>query len=91
MSASPDQNPNLHVLMTADAVGGVWQYAVDLAGGLRAHGVETTLAVLGPMPSADQQHRAEASGVRLIPTGLPLDWIADRRDEVEEAGRAIGP
>jgi glycosyltransferase involved in cell wall biosynthesis len=89
MSASPDQKPNLRVLMTADAVGGVWQYAVDLAGGLRAHGVETTLAVLGPVPSADQQRRAEASGVRLIQTGLPLDWMADRRDEVEEAGRAI--
>jgi glycosyltransferase involved in cell wall biosynthesis len=89
MSASSDQGPKLRVLMTADAVGGVWQYALDLAGGLRAHGVETTLAVLGPVPSADQQRRAEASGVKLVQTGLPLDWTADKRDEVEEAGRAI--
>jgi phosphatidyl-myo-inositol alpha-mannosyltransferase len=89
MSASSDHGPKLRVLMTADAVGGVWQYAVDLAVGLRAHGVETTLAVLGPVPSADQQRRAEASGVKLVQTGLPLDWTADGRDEVEEAGRAI--
>jgi glycosyltransferase involved in cell wall biosynthesis len=89
MSESSDLKPKLRVLMTADAVGGVWQYAVDLAGGLQAYGIETTLAVLGPVPSADQQHRAETSGVRLIQTGLPLDWTADRRDEVEEAGRAI--
>ena len=89
MSDTPDGASGLRVLMTADAVGGVWQYAVDLAGGLRAHGVETTLAVLGPVPSADQQRRAEASGVKLIQTGLPLDWTADGRDEVEEAGRAI--
>src|SRR5687768_4749017 len=27
------------ILMTADAVGGVWQYATDLARGLAAHGV----------------------------------------------------
>ncbi len=79
----------LHVLMTADAVGGVWQYALDLAEGLRRHGVETTLAVLGPAPSVDQQATAEAAGAKLILTGLPLDWTAESREEVEEAGRAI--
>ena len=36
------------LLMTADAVGGVWQYATELAAALRLHGVETTIAVLGP-------------------------------------------
>ncbi|MBL0405967.1 glycosyltransferase family 4 protein [Microvirga aerilata] len=79
----------LHVLMTADAVGGVWQYALDLAESLRRHGVETTLAVLGPAPSVDQQATAEAAGAQLILTGLPLDWTAEAREEVEEAGRAI--
>ena len=57
--------------MTADAVGGVWTYALDLAGGLSRHGVETMLAVLGPEPSAEQ--RAEAGGDRrptLLATGL---------------------
>jgi glycosyltransferase involved in cell wall biosynthesis len=89
MPGSPDKRSALRVLMTADAVGGVWQYAIDLAERLRLHGVETTLAVLGPVPSADQQGRADVSGIKLIQTGLPLDWTADRRDEVEEAGRAI--
>lgn len=89
MLASEDGNQCLRVFMTVDAVGGVWQYALDLAEGLRAHGAETTLAVLGPAPSADQQDRVEAAGIRLIYTGLPLEWIADAPAEVEEAGRSI--
>jgi glycosyltransferase involved in cell wall biosynthesis len=86
---APDGTPRLHVLMTADAVGGVWQYALDLAGGLRPHGVDTTVALIGPAPSEDQQAMAQAVGANLILTGLPLDWTASRPDEVEEAGRAL--
>ena len=85
----PEAAKGLHVLMTADAVGGVWQYALDLAGGLRAHNVRTTIAVLGPAPSADQQAMAEAAGAELVVTGLPLDWTASHQDEVKEAGQAI--
>jgi glycosyltransferase involved in cell wall biosynthesis len=76
----------LHVLMTADAVGGVLQYALDLAGGLSARGVRTTLAMLGPPP--DEAQRRAASGVpglQLVETSLPLDWLA--RD-VGTAGQA---
>jgi len=76
--------------MTADAVGGVWTYALDLARGLGPHGVETTLAVLGPKPSEDQQ--AEADGIpalRLLTTKLPLDWVAEEPRAVEQAGGAI--
>jgi glycosyltransferase involved in cell wall biosynthesis len=87
--AASEASANLHVLMTADAVGGVWQYALDLAGGLRSRGVRTTLAVLGPAPSVDQQAMAEAAGAELIATRLPLDWAASHESEVKEAGRAI--
>ncbi len=82
--------PLTRVLMTADAVGGVWTYALDLAGGLAAHGVETALAVLGPEPAADQAEAARAvPGLRLLCTGLPLDWLAETPEQVEAAGAAL--
>jgi glycosyltransferase involved in cell wall biosynthesis len=80
----------LQLFMTADAVGGVWQYALDLAHGLVDHGVETTLAVLGPSPDADQVAAAGAvPGLRLVATELPLDWTAATPDEVKSAGAAL--
>ena len=80
----------LRLLMTADAVGGVWQYATDLAGALADHGVETTLAVLGPAPSAQALSQAVAiPQTRIVITGLPLDWTAGSPGEVAEASRAI--
>ncbi|WP_375404419.1 glycosyltransferase family 4 protein [uncultured Sphingomonas sp.] len=44
----------MRLLMTADTVGGVWQYATDLARALVPHGIETPLAALGPAPTEDQ-------------------------------------
>ncbi|HEU0045008.1 glycosyltransferase family 4 protein [Sphingomonas sp.] len=38
----------MKILMTCDAVGGVWQYAHDLSAALGDSGVEVVLAVLGP-------------------------------------------
>ncbi|WP_205961393.1 glycosyltransferase family 4 protein [Paracoccus endophyticus] len=76
------------LLMTADAVGGVWSYALDLAGALR--GVQVTLAVLGPSPDAGQRAAAaRVPGLRLIDTGLPLDWLSDGPGPVLAAGRAV--
>ena len=69
--------------MTADAVGGVWTYALDLAGALAPHGVETTLLVNGPPP-------AEPPGdVAVVATGLPLDWLATSPGQVTGAGRRL--
>lgn len=66
-----------HVLLTTDAVGGVWTYSLELARGLLAHGYGATLAVLGPNPSTAQMRAATAiRGLQTIPTGLPLDWTA---------------
>ena len=63
------------VLMTADAVGGVWTHALELARGLSGRGVEVLLAVLGPAPDEGQRLAAAAvPGLRLQATGLPLEW-----------------
>lgn len=79
------------LLMTADAVGGVWAYALDLAAALaRRHDVETTLAVLGPLPDEDQRWSAGlVPGLRLVEMALPLDWLAGQPEEVEAAGHRI--
>lgn len=80
----------LHVFMTADAVGGVFQYARDLAGGLATRGVRTTLALLGPAPTAAQQAWATGvPGLTLISSGLPLDWLADDAGKVRQAAEAM--
>lgn len=81
---------SIELFMTADAVGGVFQYALDLAGALVAHNVHTTLALLGPAASEAQRAMAgEVSGLRLLHTGLPLDWLADDLRSADHAAAAI--
>ncbi|MBB4066131.1 glycosyltransferase family 4 protein [Gellertiella hungarica] len=64
------------ILMTVDAVGGVWRHAMDLAAGLRACRKARILFVgLGPEPAPDKVAEAEAIG-RLLWLDLPLDWMA---------------
>lgn len=78
------------VLITADAVGGVWQYSVDLARGLDRLGIAVTLAVLGPTPDAAQRSAARAvPDLRLVDTGLPLDWLAEEPEALLRAGEAV--
>ncbi|HST92332.1 MAG TPA: glycosyltransferase family 4 protein [Brevundimonas sp.] len=79
-----------HVLMTTDAVGGVWTYALDLAEGLMRRGVAVTLAVLGPEPRPGQRRAAERiPGLSLVMTGLPLDWTADDAGALADAARGV--
>lgn len=81
---------NLRVLITADAVGGVWQYSIDLARGLAKAGVETVVAVLGPSPNKAQVKAASSvPGLTLIDTGLDLDWLARTRASMRSTGAAI--
>jgi len=80
----------LRVFMTTDAVGGVWQYALDLAQGLRAYDTETTLCVLGPRPRPEQLAAARRiPGLKLICLDVPLDWTAPSPDAVLDAAAAV--
>ena len=75
-------NGRPHVLMTADAVGGVWTYALDLGRGLVRAGVRVTLAVIGPAPDALQLAQAIQAGLHVESLGGALDWTAGKEGEV---------
>lgn len=76
--------------MTVDAVGGVWQYAAELSAALVPLGYEVILVLLGPAASTAQRRQvAGMKGVRLIETGLALDWMASAAAEVLHTATAV--
>jgi glycosyltransferase involved in cell wall biosynthesis len=76
----------MRVLMSADAIGGVWTYALDLAGALAAGDVEVTLAVMGPPPSQDQLLGAASAGITDVRTEpYALEWMHEPWDDVDAA------
>jgi glycogen synthase len=75
------------VLMTADTVGGVWDYALQLAGGLAPYGVAVTLATMGRRLTADQWEAAAAvPALELFESGFRLEWMDDPWNDVAAAG-----
>lgn len=78
----------MRVLMTIDAVGGVWRYAMDLAAGLRAKGVSTAFLGFGPPPSSRLRGEAEALGA-LDWTEAPLDWLVAHEEALAPVPRVI--
>jgi glycogen synthase len=72
----------MKVLMTADTVGGVWTYAVDLATALAEVGVEVHVATMGRLPDAAQRGAVE----HLYASSYTLEWEDDPWDDVERAG-----
>lgn len=75
------------VLMTADTVGGVWQYAIDLAAGLSARGIEVMIAAMGGRASEAQRvHAASVPGLHLEESDFKLEWMTDPWRDVRDAG-----
>jgi glycosyltransferase involved in cell wall biosynthesis len=76
----------VRVLVTADAVGGVFTYAAELARGLAARGVEVALAVEGT-PARDQLELLEGiPGLSIHARPFRLEWMEDPWDDVGAAG-----
>jgi glycosyltransferase involved in cell wall biosynthesis len=76
--------------MTADAVGGVWVYATELARGLCARGDRVTLVVMGPPPRAEQLQSLH--GIRRLTvkcTGVALEWMDPEGLDVERARECL--
>ncbi len=77
----------MRVLMTADTVGGVFTYALDLASALATRGVHVDLATMGA-PAQPDQRRAAAMvpGLRMLESAHRLEWMDDPWADVDAAG-----
>jgi glycogen synthase len=83
-SATGDSNKPLRVLMTADAVGGVWRYSVDLAAALIEHGAEVLIATMGPRPSEEQRKELlSIPRLRFAQSDYALEWMPGAWEDVD--------
>jgi glycogen(starch) synthase len=78
--------PN-RILMTADAIGGVWTYALELAQGLSQHGVQVAIACMGGELTPIQQQAVQTiPNLTLFESGFKLEWMDDPWQELAQAG-----
>lgn len=74
----------LHVLLTTDVVGGVWDFSWTLAAALRQIGHRVTLLAFGT-PTPGQEAQALEAGATLESAPLKLEWMQDSEADVREA------
>ncbi len=77
----------IRVLMTTDAVGGVWSYSMELVQGFSRLGMKVALAVMGGRPSrAARADVRRIEGVELHESTFKLEWMQDAWKDVDAAG-----
>jgi glycosyltransferase involved in cell wall biosynthesis len=75
------------ILMTADTVGGVWTYALELARGLGERGVEVALATMGgPLSDLHREKAERIPRLKVFESTFKLEWMEDCWRDVEKAG-----
>ena len=78
----------MHVLVTADTVGGVWIYTRELVTGLVRRGVQVTLVSFGEIPTAAQMEWLEGlRGVEFHPTAFRLEWMQEAQQDIDALQR----
>jgi glycogen(starch) synthase len=75
------------ILMTADTVGGVWTYALELAQALQSYAIDVVLATMGA-PLNEQQRTAvqQVANIMLCESAWKLEWMEAPWDDVAAAG-----
>lgn len=88
LASEPERGQNsLRILMTADAVGGVWQYCVDLVTSVAERGAEVMLVTMGPRPRPEQTAQLLAiPRVSLQQSDFALEWMPNPWSDVDAAG-----
>jgi glycogen(starch) synthase len=83
----PPTDPSRRVFMTADAAGGVWNFALELCEGLSTWGIEVILAMLGgPLTGAQVREAGRIHGLRLLPSNYKLEWMRNPWNDVKASG-----
>jgi glycogen synthase len=80
--------PKLRVLMSTDTVGGVWNYALQLAAALRRYGVQVVLATMGaPLSFQQRQQAKHIPDLILCESRFRLEWMESPWKDIEKAGQ----
>ena len=80
----------MHILVTADAVGGVWTYARELVSGLAGRGIRVTLVSFGEIPSPSQMDWMKAlPNLDFYPTAFKLEWMRDTEDDLARSAEYL--
>jgi glycosyltransferase involved in cell wall biosynthesis len=80
----------LKVLMTADTVGGVWTYCVELCKALQRYNVKFHLVTMGAKMKQWQLAEVEAlENVHVYETEYKLEWMQNAWDDVEQSGKYL--
>ncbi|MGZ4824781.1 MAG: glycosyltransferase family 4 protein [Terriglobales bacterium] len=80
----------MHVLVTADTLGGVWTYTRELVTGLARRGVRVTLVSLGEIPTAEQCAWMEGlRGLDFRPTAFRLEWMQEAEQDLDSSSEFL--
>ncbi|WP_034256928.1 glycosyltransferase [Adhaeribacter aquaticus] len=78
----------LKILMTADTIGGVWTYSLELLAALGAENIEVALATMGaPLSVFQQEQVKELPFVQVYESNFKLEWMENPWTDVEAAGQ----
>jgi glycosyltransferase involved in cell wall biosynthesis len=78
------------ILMTADTIGGVWTYTMQLCAALEAHSTEVHLLTLGaPLNVAQREQVAALANVVLYESRFKLEWMSEPWKDVSFARQWI--
>lgn len=75
------------ILMTADTIGGVWTYALDLCRALQPYQIYVHLATMGGPLSKGQREEAETiHNLEVKESNYKLEWVHEPWQDIDEAG-----
>ena len=73
----------MHILVTADTIGGVWTYTRELVTGLVRRGEQVTLVSFGDIPTAAQTRWMDGlKNFNYHPTAFKLEWMLDSEGDM---------
>lgn len=80
----------MHILVTADTLGGVWTYTRELVTGLVRQGVRITLVSFGDILSDEQTRWIRAlPGLDYRPTAFKLEWMQNSEQDMEASSEYL--
>jgi glycogen synthase len=80
----------MHILVTADTLGGVWTYTRELVTGLVRRGDRVTLVSFGDIPTAAQTQWMDGlANLDYRPTAFKLEWMLDSEADMEASSQYL--